>query len=455
MPADSVFCNRCGTPVAKDSDLESASRQPFSVQPVPYPLTPVSPIPQVAVPVPPTFSLAADKKEDPLEQVLHLVEPLDDDSDLWTVPEPVVAIKPAETPSPAGSFCNRCGNHVPAESVFCNKCGTPVAREIDLAGVSSQTVLHPDIPVSTVPQVAVPIPPTFGLAADKKERPIEEVIHSIEPLIEGSVPRTQPAPLIPRPVSSQVPEPVVSAAESPASEIHWPVITSSAATPEAPAPAPDKTPLPVPAGSSGRGKKIAIAVLAIVILAAIAGVFIFANPLQMIGSDTTVVPTPVPTTIAVVTTLPVTTIVPVATMATPEITTVPAIASPGTIPQTGVWVRVNYANRFAGTLGTPNSLRDVSDTGEKFYQVSTSTGTVAVSLQKVDGSADELTVEIFKDGELIRKKSTVAPKGLIELQESMKPAATPAPTLELITATPTATSTLAANSTANATASNG
>lgn len=415
--------------------------------------------------------------------------------------------KPVETSSlPTGSFCNRCGSRVPPESAFCNRCGTPVVRESDLEAALEQRVHTPPVqpppvvpqpvhaepvhtvvespvvqaepyfpepestipeipspapePAPAVPQVAVPLPPVFGNAADKKERPIEEVIHSIEPLIEDSVPRTEPAPLVPRPASYHAPEPPV--AEPPKGpEIQWPVITPSAPLPGSSPDEPGNIGTPVPAATPpGKGRIIAIGAIVLVIIAVIAGVFIFANPLQMINSVPTPAPTPVQTIVtgtpvaAMTTVIPVTTTISETTPATtsapvttPSVTAVPATS---TIPPTGVWVRVAYINQFSGQVGTPNAQRDVSDTGEKLYQVSTSTGTVIANIQKVDGSADPLTVIVYKDGGEVIKKTTIAPKGMVEIQVSLKPAPTPTPTFTLVVPPPTTAP--AINGTANATA---
>lgn len=389
--------------------------------------------------------------------------------------------KPVETSSlPAGSFCNRCGSRVPPESAFCNRCGTPVVREADLEAALHQQVSpaqpipvsppveaspQPDfvpqpletIPaatttVSEVPQISDPLPESFGHPGERKERTIEAVIQSIEPLIEDSVPRTEPAPLIPRPAALQALE--QSHAETPAtpadgSAVQWPVITPTSPAAGSPVAQPD-TPLPpVPQGGSGKGKTIAIALLIIVVIAAIAGAFLLGNPLSLINGGTpvtTVEPTVVPT----VATMPVTSAVTVATTAAPDATVTATGAPASLIPQTGVWVRINYPNEFTGLVGTAGAEREVGDTGERFYQVSTSTGTVSAQIQKADGSGDPLTVEVYKDGELVIKKSTTAPKGIVEIQVSLKPVTTPTPAPTIMK--PVITTVPAANTTANATA---
>jgi len=259
----------------------------------------------------------------------------------------------------------------------------------------------------------------------------------------------------------KAPEPAadVPAAPEKEPEVNWPVITLSTevspapkAEGELPKELPESPLRPVPEPSSGRGKGIIIAALAVGVILVIAAIFVFANPLQMVNDNT---PATVPAVTTAATMLPVTTAVPAATTAVPAVTTVSTPVPSPIVPATGVWVRINYANAFSGTVGTPGAEREVSDNGEKLYQISTSTGTVVANIQKVDGSADLMTVELFKDGELVIRKTTSAPKGLIEIQMSLKPAATPtpAPTTLVTTVAPEETTAMEGNSTANQTAS--
>lgn len=391
------------------------------------------------------------------------------------VEAPPAMPKPIESSSlPTGSFCNRCGNRVPPESAFCNKCGTPVVRDEDL-----DTYTPPPAPAEApqVPQVHVATPPVFGAAADKKERPIEEVIHSIEPLIEDSVPRTVPAPIIPKQYPQPAAEPAVPAPEpapapaadpSDAPEIKWPVIGGTAAPAASPAPAPAGEPVPaadqppsppphypVPPAVPKKSRLIIIGAIALVLIAMIAAVFIFANPLG--GSAATVTPTPTAT--------PVETAVPT-TEPTPEPTTeaIPAaVETPaGTglpvtteapvipIPTSGVWVHVVYDKEYKGSYGTPGMQTDITGTGEQYFQVPTSKGIVVAAIQKIDGSSGKLVVEVYKDGEKVADKSTVTPKGIAEIMVDLKPA--PTPTTEAATTVPTTTVTTTTTAEANATA---
>lgn len=355
--------------------------------------------------------------------------------------------KPVETTSlPVGSFCNRCGSRVPPDSAFCNRCGTPVAREPDREGPRENQVQSPPpvitdtpLPVTEVPHVSVPSFSPPAPAVVKRDRPIEEVIHSIEPLIEDSVPRTPAEPAVVKHPSPPAPEPPAAGPETaPAeTEVQWPVIRPSA--PDTDGEKQDRgtshlPPPPVPPGTRGGKSILPLVVIALVVIAAIAGVFIFANPLQLIGGGSSA-PAGTPVSTPVVTTPPVTTAAVVVSTPPAEVTKPPATMPAPAIPQTGVWIRINYANEFSGSVGTPGALREVTASGETYYQISTSTGTVVANIQKNDGSADRMTVALYKDGDLITEKSTSAPLGLIEIQVSLKPPETPSVTPSLV-ATP-------------------
>jgi hypothetical protein len=62
----------------------------------------------------------------------------------------------------------------------------------------------------------------------------------------------------------------------------------------------------------------------------------------------------------------------------------------------------------------------VADSGDQFYQISTSNGPVVVSIQKSDGSSSELAVDVYKDGNLMKHAVTTGPKGIVEFQVSLK-----------------------------------
>ncbi len=103
-------------------------------------------------------------------------------------------------------------------------------------------------------------------------------------------------------------------------------------------------------------------------------------------------------------------------------TTVPAPSSQLTpsptqivIPPTGVWVRVTYPQNYHGRLGNPGSLRGVTGSGDRFYQVDEKNRLVQVQIYKTDNTGGMLTVEIYRNGEIIYRRSITSPGGVIEL----------------------------------------
>jgi len=361
----------------------------------------------------------------PVKKKIEIARPLN------KIIEPGAApVVPVETSSlPSGMFCPRCGNRVPKESTFCNHCGTPIKQS------SEDAWAH----IPDLPKVQIPVPPQAGSATGRQDRPIEDIIHSIEPLIEDSVPRTQPTPLIkrrapqiiseqvlsesmPMPVSPEThtgPAPTGSQAE-PATPVIWPVLQktdSPLAPPPEPAPVVPESPppLPSPPPASRLSGNLAIVLIVIVILAFIAGLIIASNLSQgqtVPGANAT----PVKTT-------------PVTTPATPKPTTVKTVVMTTTIasqstqmqvPSTGVWVRVLYPGTYTGFVGTPGNQKEVTDTGDHVYSISTGDGIVAVSLQKNDGSADKIIAEVYKNGIMVKTSSTVTPRGIVEIQFDLK-----------------------------------
>ena len=85
------------------------------------------------------------------------------------------------------------------------------------------------------------------------------------------------------------------------------------------------------------------------------------------------------------------------------------------IPKSGIWVRVQYPGSFIGSIGNKGGLRQVNASGDQFYQIPAREGIIDVSIQKQEGSGNELAVEIYKDGSLVKRGNTTAPKGTIDL----------------------------------------
>jgi hypothetical protein len=186
-----------------------------------------------------------------------------------------------------------------------------------------------------------------------------------------------------------------------------------------PTPAEPESPLPPPSPvpEAGKPNYRTIVIIGTAIIALIIGIVLMSafttSPAGGTGANAT---SPAITTLA---TLPPTTI-PKTTgtaLVTTLVTPAPAKVM---IPQNGVWVRVTYPGTFTGSIGMPGDLHASTDSGDRFYQISTTNGTVAVSLQKTDGSSDKLAVEIYKNGVLVKQVSTIAPKGELDFHFDLK-----------------------------------
>lgn len=102
---------------------------------------------------------------------------------------------------------------------------------------------------------------------------------------------------------------------------------------------------------------------------------------------------------------------PPATRITTPVTPLPA----STVPQEGVWVRVNSTAYYFGNAGNPEYMQQVSGTGDHFYKVLKNDRPVQVSVQKQDNSGALLAVAIFRDGTLIVSRSVTSPMGSVDL----------------------------------------
>jgi len=102
----------------------------------------------------------------------------------------------------------------------------------------------------------------------------------------------------------------------------------------------------------------------------------------------------------------------------PVITTpaIPLIPTPTqiTIPKNGVWIRVEYTSTFTGRYGNPGSLLPTGGSGDQFYMVQNSDGLVQAFFQKQDNSGQTLAVGIYRNGELIYRRTIRTPMGTIE-----------------------------------------
>ena len=107
----------------------------------------------------------------------------------------------------------------------------------------------------------------------------------------------------------------------------------------------------------------------------------------------------------------------------PQTTSTPLVTgtlAPGStqvmIPSNGVWVRASYPGTYSGLISTPGNLLEVTDTGDHFYPIPANERTVTASLEKKDDSEDQIILEVYKNGVMLKRESNITPNGIVEIQ---------------------------------------
>lgn len=194
--------------------------------------------------------------------------------------------------------------------------------------------------------------------------------------------------------------------------------------------APRKPRSRAPAG--GSRKLMAAGVAVILIIACVAGVFFFAP--SVFGSHGTapaITPTPgstpTVTVTPVVTTQPAVTITPEPTVSTPATAGVTTVATPlvtqeVALPQSGVWIRIEYTGDYTASFGTSGRMKDITGSGEQYYQIPAKDQIVDAVVQKADGTGGLLKVTIYNNGVPAKSGSTTSPRGTVEVHADLRAA---------------------------------
>ena len=106
---------------------------------------------------------------------------------------------------------------------------------------------------------------------------------------------------------------------------------------------------------------------------------------------------------------PPTVVVPIVTVQ-PTPTPVPTM-----VPADGVWVRIEYPGTFIGEVGNPEIMHPAYGSGVRIYKILWSDRTVHAFAQKQENTGDTLTIEIYNNGTLIKRSSTRAPMGSVDI----------------------------------------
>ena len=178
-----------------------------------------------------------------------------------------------------------------------------------------------------------------------------------------------------------------------------------------------------PAGQQPAGPRrstvFVVAAIAVLILVIAGGSYVFMNGFPG-KTQITPQPTPVPTTEPVATPTTIPTPDATATPTQPVVAATTVTEPQVFVPQTGVWAHVIYSGKFTGTVGTSGRFRDVSGSGDQYYQIPAKNEVVSVTIQKADGSGNPLSVELYSDGVMVAGKSTKVPKGTVDIHVTVK-----------------------------------
>ena len=88
---------------------------------------------------------------------------------------------------------------------------------------------------------------------------------------------------------------------------------------------------------------------------------------------------------------------------------------PTLVPADGIWVRIEYPGTFIGEVGNPELMHPVSGSGVRIYKILWSDRIVQASAQKLENSGDTLLIEVYNNGTLIKRSSTRAPMGGVNI----------------------------------------
>jgi hypothetical protein len=176
-----------------------------------------------------------------------------------------------------------------------------------------------------------------------------------------------------------------------------------------------------PAAPGGRNKVIAVGVIIIAIAALICYLYLYAPALPgLSGGNKGAIAAPTGTPAPEIPTVVLTPV----TATTPPAELTPQPTASGTaqfiVPENGVWVRVLYDGDFSGRVGLSSRLKEVTGSNDAFYQIPTVDGIVEATISKQDPSGKTLSIEIYKDGTMLKRYTTSVPYGVIDLHFNLK-----------------------------------
>jgi hypothetical protein len=87
-----------------------------------------------------------------------------------------------------------------------------------------------------------------------------------------------------------------------------------------------------------------------------------------------------------------------------------------TVPAQGTFVKVSYLGSFSGEYGMDGEMITARDSGDRVYEIENANRTITAVFKKLDSSTKhDLTVEIWKDGKVMKFDTTTSPYGEVSV----------------------------------------
>ena len=86
---------------------------------------------------------------------------------------------------------------------------------------------------------------------------------------------------------------------------------------------------------------------------------------------------------------------------------------------TGKQGKIIYDGEWSGAAGDVSSINSISGSGDETIDMPDDASLISANAQKKDGSSNELTIQILKDGKVVKESSTTAEYGVAQVSASV------------------------------------
>ena len=95
------------------------------------------------------------------------------------------------------------------------------------------------------------------------------------------------------------------------------------------------------------------------------------------------------------------------------------LVTEGGVPQSGIWVRIQYPGNYTGDVGAEGYALNVNASGDQLYRIPIYSGIVEGTIRKEDLTGGLLQLGIYRDGAPVYFRSTTAPRGEIDFHATV------------------------------------